>query len=94
MRTEEKNARQLTCPVSMGNSHMKPQLCQGAACMAWRWEQAEPGPDDESGNADERMGYCGMASTPLEVIRTAILETQRELMSPPAPDRHAERSGS
>lgn len=78
MLIREKTAHLMTCPISMGNSHNKPSPCKGVECMAWRSDGYREG--------DDQFGYCGMASTPLEVVRSAILDVQRELMRRPWPE--------
>jgi hypothetical protein len=69
MHTEDE-AKKLLCPQTMSVAETDnylggPFSCHGSACMAWRWDEAQPIEDYDSDfgskHPDRRRGYCGLA---------------------------------
>jgi hypothetical protein len=64
------NAANKWCPMGMGNTEQN-IMCQGPACMAWRWGETHiPNPDKGLGKPNlipsyNTHGYCGMAGHPV-----------------------------
>lgn len=56
MHTEDEALKKL-CPVAMGSRETEGNLCQGSACMAWRWGW-------RLNKDQEKTGWCGLAGDP------------------------------
>lgn len=64
MHTEADAQQKKICPLSMVTAAT--ELCQGARCMAWRWDgERAVGLNEDTGvHHYVKTGYCGLAGKP------------------------------
>ena len=61
---KESDAKTKLCPMMLTNDRdTGHSLCEGSACMAFRWRK-QPSDNQDSPIAEIGDGYCGLAGKP------------------------------